>query len=228
MDRILQPRHLSAWKKMVGRFWPQEPRFPWLRLAMPGNLIKQETEHEVKLLWIWVATVNHIYCTHHLYNHPVCRHTWNARLGSWGSRRRTQHSGLQNKTCCPRPKSFEIPAAQKKSLKSALGGWNQGLSISHLRPKAPRSIRVKDEAVVLCNKKRSWHFSNRELWQLDNKSAPKHLNWQYWMTWVQLEFASVLSGEGSVLTKGIQEFQSPLVHLLQWTKKDMPNNWLED
>lgn len=154
MDRILQPRHLSAWKKMVGRFWPQEPRFPWLRLAMPGNLIKQETEHEVKLLWIWVATVNHIYCTHHLYNHPVCRHTWNARLGSWGSRRRrTQHSGLQNKTCCPRPKSFEIPAAQKKSLKSALGGWNQGLSISHLRPKAPRSIRVKDEAVVLCNKK---------------------------------------------------------------------------
>lgn len=31
-----------------------------------------------KLLRIWVATVNHIYCTHHLYNHPVCRHTWNA------------------------------------------------------------------------------------------------------------------------------------------------------
>ena len=161
-----------------------------------------------KLLRIWVATVNHIYCTHHLYNHPVCRHTWNA----------------------PQEEEHNILACKIKH--AALGpnpwdvGTNQDLSISHLRPKAPRSIRVQDEAVVLSNKK---DHGTSQIESSGSLTTSRLQN--IWTGSTEgLEFSSkaLQFSQGRGFDQGNPGIQSPLVHLLQWTKKDMSNNWLED
>ena len=152
-----------------------------------------------KLLRIWVATVNHIYCTHHLYNHPVCRHTWNAPQEEEHNilACKIKHAALGPNPwgCWNQPRTCQSLTCVRR-LRVASGSRMKPLSF----PTKKIMALLKSRALA------AWQPVGSKTSELavlkDLSSAPRR-------------FSSL---RGGVLTKGNQK----------WTKKDMPNNWLED